>query len=121
MSANKNKPLFVINDDDDNNYSEDPTVIRAQENLALAEKVQWEQVKQQQIERAQHWVEIEVEKLQRKIEEAEKEWKRLEETELKRLEGVKRQLEEEKRVEQQHAAALQGQRGQQSGTSGIAA
>ena len=108
MSADKDKPLFVINGDDDNNYKEDPAIIRAQENLVLVEKVQWEWVKQQWIERAQHQAEIEVERLQRKID-VDKEQKRLEEAELKRLEGVKRQLEEEeKRVEQQHAAALRG-------------
>ena len=38
----------------------------------------------------------------------EKDWRELEEAELKRLEGVKKQLEEEKRVEQQHAEELQG-------------
>ena len=41
--------------------------------MVLAEKVQQEWVKQQWLERAQCWVEVEVERLQRKIKEAEKE------------------------------------------------
>ena len=44
--------------------------------------------------------------MQRKIKEAEKKWKKLEEVELERLKGVNWQLEEEKRVKQQCAEAL---------------
>ena len=105
MSANEPKALFML-DNNNNNYKEDPAVIRVRENLALAEKVQQEWVEQRRLERAQFQVEYEAERLRRKVEEAEKEQRELEEVELKRLEGVKKQLEEEKRVEQQHMEEL---------------
>ena len=63
MSANETKALFVLDDDNDDNYKEDPAVIRAQENLALAEKVQQEWVEQRRLERAQLQVEAEAERL----------------------------------------------------------
>ena len=107
MSANKPKALFMLDDNDDDNYKEDPAVIRARKNLVLAEKVQQEWVEQKRLERAQLWVEAEAERLQKKVKEAEKEQRELEEVELKRLEGVKQQLEEVKRVEQ-CAVELQG-------------
>ena len=59
MSINKAKALFII-DNNDNNYEKDPAIIRAQENLALAEKVQQEQMEQKRLERAQRQVEAEV-------------------------------------------------------------
>ena len=59
MSINKAKALFII-DNNDNNYEKDPAIIRAQENLALAEKVQQEQMEQKRLERAQRQAEAEV-------------------------------------------------------------
>ena len=46
MSTNEAEALFIINDDNDDNYEEDPAVIRAWQNLVLVEKVQQEQVEQ---------------------------------------------------------------------------
>ena len=60
MSTNETEALFVINDNNDS-YEEDPAVIRARENLVLAEKVQQEWVKQQWLERAQRQAEVKVE------------------------------------------------------------
>ena len=50
----------------------------------------------------------EAERLMREIEEVEREWRELEEAEMGQLTQEKEQLEEEKRVEQQRAAALHG-------------
>ena len=89
MSANEPKALFILNNNNNNNnnnnsnYEEDPTVIRARENLALAEKVQQEWLEQKRLERAQLQAEVEAERLWRKVEEVEKEWRGLEEVELK--------------------------------------
>ena len=51
---------------------------------------------------------MEVEKLKGEIEEAEKRRRELEEVEVRRLAQEKERLEEEKRAEQQRAAALRG-------------
>ena len=88
MSANEPDALFMLDDDDDN-YEEDPAVIRARENLALVEKVQQEWVEQKRLERAQLQAEDEAERLWKKVEVVEKEWRELEEAEVKRLEGGK--------------------------------
>ena len=88
MSANELEALFML-DNDDNNYEEDPAIIRARENLVLVEKVQQEWVEQKRLERAQLQAEDEAERLWKKVEEVEKEWRELGEAEVKRLEGVK--------------------------------
>ena len=51
---------------------------------------------------------MEVKRLRREIEEVEREWRELEEAEMGQLTQEKEQLEEDKRVEQQRAAALHG-------------
>ena len=48
----------------------------------------------------------EAERLMREIEEVERQWRELEEAEVERLTWEKERLEEEKRAEQRHAAAL---------------
>ena len=47
-----------------------------------------------------------MEKLRREVEEVEKKWRELEEVEVERLEGIKWQLEEEKRAEEQSVGEL---------------
>ena len=74
MSANEPEALFVL-DNEDENFEEDPAVIKMRENSAMAERVQQEHLEHRRLERAQLWVE----KLWREVEEAEKERKELEE------------------------------------------
>ena len=39
MSANQNTPLFVLSDDDDVEYEDDPAVTQVKANLAVAEHI----------------------------------------------------------------------------------
>ena len=50
----------------------------------MAKWVQQEQAEQRRLERAQCWVEAEVERLKGKVEEVERNWRELEEVELRR-------------------------------------
>ena len=119
MFADPNTPFFVISDGDDIKYEDSPAVAQAKVNLAVAEQIQQERAEQRRLEREERKAEAEAERLKQEIEEAEREWRELEEVEVERLTRGKEILEEENRVEQQHAAVLRGQRGQPSSASGI--
>ena len=108
MSADHNTPLFEISDGDDVTYEDDPAIIQARANLAVAEHIQQERAEQKRLEREEWRVQVEVEKLKEEFEEAEKRRRELKEMEVRRLAQEKERLEEEKRVEQQCAAALRG-------------
>ena len=108
MSTDPNTPLFVLSDDDDIEYEDDPAVAQAKANLVVAERIQTERAEQRRLEREEWKVRVEAERLTREIEEAERKRKELEEAELEQLTQEKERLEEEKRAEQQHAAALRG-------------
>ena len=62
MSADKHNPLFISDDDDDINEVI-INVMRAREQLAVAEKLQQEHIEQRRPEREQHWAEAEAERL----------------------------------------------------------
>ena len=108
MSADPNTPLFVISDEDDVKYEDDPAVTQVKVNLAAVERIQQEKAEQRRMEREEQKVWVEVEHLTKDIKEAEKKWRELEEVEVERLMWEKERLEEEKRVEQRRAAALHG-------------
>ena len=108
MSANPNTPLFVLSDDNDNEYEDDPAVAQVKVNLAAAECIQQERAEQRRLEREEQKVQVEAERLTREIKEAERKWKELEEAELERLTQEKERLEEEKRAEQQRTVVLHG-------------
>ena len=108
MSADPNAPLFVISDEDDVEYNDDPAVAQVKVNLAVAEQIQQERAKQRRLKREERKVWAEVDRLRQEIKEAEREWKELEEAEVERLTQEKEKLEEENRVEQQCAVALHG-------------
>ena len=108
MSADQNIPLFEISDRDNMSYEDDPAITQAKANLVAAERVQQERAKQRRLEREEWKAWVEVARLMKEIEEAERKQRELEEAELERLMWEKEKLEEEKRVEQQHAAALCG-------------
>ena len=108
MSAYPNTPLFEISDGDDNMYEDDPAVTQVKANLTAVERVQQERTEQRKLGREEWKAWVEVERLKREIEEAEKKWRELEEVELERLTQEKEKLEEEKWVKQQCAVTLQG-------------
>ena len=108
MSTDPNTPLFVISDEDDVEYEDDPAVTQVKANLAAVECIQQEKAEQRRLEREEQKAWVEVECLTKEIEEAERKWRELEEVELERLMWEKEKLEEEKRVEQRCAAALCG-------------
>ena len=103
MSADPNTPLFVISDEDDVEYEDDPAVTQVKANLAAVECIQQEKAEQRRLEREELKVWVEAEHLTKEIKEAERKWRELEEAELERL-----TQEKEKWVEQQCAAALHG-------------
>ena len=108
MSADPNTPLFILSDDDDVEYGDDPAVTQVKANLAAVEHIQQEKAEQRRLEREEQKVWAEVECLTKEIEEAEKKRRQLEEAEMERLMWEKERLEEENRVEQQRAAVLHG-------------
>ena len=99
MSADPNTPLFVISDEDDIEYKDDPAVTQAKANLTAVECIQQEKVEQRRLEREEWTAWAEAECLTKEIEEVERKWRELEEAELERLTQEKEKLEEEKRVE----------------------
>ena len=106
MSANPNTPLFKISNGDEIEYEDNPAVAQVKANLMAAEQIQQERAEQRRLEREEWKAWVEVERLRQELGEAEREWRELEEAELGWLTWEKEQLEEEKRVEQQQAAAL---------------
>ena len=61
MSADPNTPLFVISDEDDIEYKDDPAVTQAKANLAAVECIQQEKVEQRRLEREEWKAQAEVE------------------------------------------------------------
>ena len=61
MSTDQHTPLFKISDGDDLEYVDDPAVMQAKENLAMAERIQQEKAEQRRLEREERkaWVEAE--------------------------------------------------------------
>ena len=108
MSADPNTPLFVLSDDDDVKYEDDPAVTQVKANIMAVERIQQEKAEQRRLEREERKVQAEVERLTWEIEEVERQWRELEEVEIERLMQEKEKLEEEKWVEQWCAAALHG-------------
>ena len=108
MSADLNTPLFVLSDNDDIEYEDDPAVTQAKANLAVAEHIQQEKVEQRRLEREEWKVRVEAEHLTKEIEEVERKWRELKEAELEQLTREKERLEEEKWVEQQPTVTLHG-------------
>ena len=108
MSADQNTPLFMLSDNDNNEYEDDPAVTQAKANLVVVEHIQQEKAEQRRLEREERKVRVEAEHLTRDVKEAERKWKELEEAELEWLMQEKERLEEEKWAEQQRAAALRG-------------
>ena len=99
MSADPNTPLFIISDEGDVEYEDDPAITQVKVNLAAAECIQQEKVEQRRLEREEQKAWAEVEHLTKEIEEAERKQRELEEAEVERLTWEKERLEEEKRVE----------------------
>ena len=85
MSADPNTPLFVLSDDNDNKYEDDPAIAQVKANLAAVECIQQERAEQRRLEREEWKVWAEAERLTREIEEVERKRKELEEAELERL------------------------------------
>ena len=56
MSVNQNTPLFILSDDDDIKYKDDPAVTQAKANLAAAEPIQQEKAEQRRLEREERKV-----------------------------------------------------------------
>ena len=108
MSADPNTPLFMLSDDDDDEYEDDPAITQAKVNLAAAERIQQERAEQKRLEREERKVWAEAERLMWEIEEVERQWRELEEAEIERVMWEKEKLEEEKWVEQWHVATLHG-------------
>ena len=108
MSADPNTPLFVISNEDDVEYEDNPAITQAKVNLAAAECIQQEKAEQRRLEREEWKAWVEAKCLTKEIEEAEKKWRELEEAEVERLTWEKERLEEENRAEQWCAAALHG-------------
>ena len=108
MSADPITPLFVLSDDDDVEYKDDPAVTQAKVNLAVAERIQQERAEQKRLEREERKARAEAERLMQEIEEAERQRRELEEAEIERLTQEKEKLEEEKQAEQRRAATLRG-------------
>ena len=46
MSADPNTPLFMLSDNDDDEYEDNPAVTQAKVNLAAAERIQQEKAEQ---------------------------------------------------------------------------
>ena len=97
MSADPNTPLFILSNNDDIKYEDNPAITQAKANLAAAECIQQEKAEQRRLEREEWKVRAEAEKKQRELE-----------VEMERLMQEKERLEEEKQVEQWHAAMLCG-------------
>ena len=112
MSTDPNAPLFVISDEDNVEYDDDPAVAQAKVNLAAVEWIQQERAERRRLEREERKVQAEADRLRQEIEEVERERKELEEAEVERLTWEKDKLEEENRVEQWRCV---GRRGWQSG------
>ena len=108
ISTDPNTPLFMISNGDNIEYEDDPAITQVKVNLAVVEHIQQEKPKQRRLESEERKAWAEVEHLTKEIEEAERKWRELEEAEVERLMWEKERLEEEKRVEQQHAAVLHG-------------
>ena len=108
MSTDPNTLLFMLSDANDDKYKDDPAVTQAKVNLVAVERIQQEKAEQRRLEREERKVWVEAERLTQEIEEAERQWRELEEAEVERLMREKEKLEEEKWVEQWRAAALGG-------------
>ena len=108
MPADLEPPLFGICNGDEIEYEDNPAIAQAKANLVAAEQIQQKRAKQRRLEREERKAQAEVERLRWEIEEVEREWRELKEAELGHLTCEKEQLEEERRVEQQCAAALHG-------------
>ena len=108
MSADPNTPLFILSDNDDIEYKDNPAATQAKANLAAVEHIQEEKAKQRRLEREEQKARGEAERLMWEIEEAEKQWRELEEAEVERLMQEKERLEEEKQAEQWHAVTFCG-------------
>ena len=100
MSADPNTPLFILRDDDNVEYKDNPAVMQVKANLVAAECIQQEKAEQRRLEREEWKAWAEAESLTKEIEEVEKKWRELEEVEVERLTQEKERLEEENRVEQ---------------------
>ena len=72
MSANQNTPLFMLSNNNNDKYEDDPAITQAKANLAAAECIQQEKVEHRRLEREERKVWVEVEHLTREIEEAER-------------------------------------------------
>ena len=61
MFANQDTPLFVLSDDDDDEYKDDPAITQAKANLMVAECIQQEKAEQRRLEREEWkaWAEVE--------------------------------------------------------------
>ena len=107
MSADPNTPLFILSNNDDVEYEDDPAITQVKANLVVVERIQQEKAEQRRLEREERKVWVEAERLTKEIKEAEKKRRELE-VEMERLMQEKERLEEEKQVEQWHAAMLCG-------------
>ena len=67
MSTNPNTPLFILSDDDDIEYKDNPAVTQAKANLAAAECIQQEKAEQRRLEREEWKVQAEAERLTKEI------------------------------------------------------
>ena len=110
MSTDPNTPLFVISDEDDIEYDDDPAIAQAKANLVAAEQIQQERAKQRRLEREEQKAWAEADRLRQEIEEVERERKELEEAEVERLTQEKEKLEEENRAEQRRCVGWRGRR-----------
>ena len=67
MFADRNTPLFKLNNEDKNLYEDNPAIIQARANLAAVEHIQQEKAEQRRLEREEWRVEAEVERLRGKL------------------------------------------------------
>ena len=82
MSTNPNTLLFVLSDNDNDEYEDDPAVTQAKANLAAVEHIQQEKAEQMRLEREEWKVWVEAERLMQEIEEVERQLRELGEAEV---------------------------------------
>ena len=85
MFADQDTLLFMLSDDDNDEYKDDPAITQAKGNLVVAECIQQEKAEQRRLEREEWKVWAEVERLTWEIEEVERQRRELEEAEIERL------------------------------------
>ena len=72
MSADQNTLLFMLSDDNNDEYEDDQAIMQVKVNLMAVERIQQEKAEQRRLEREEQKARAEVERLTQEIEEAER-------------------------------------------------